>query len=144
MFCDEPLRHKPPATKRYLEVICTNHSHEKSATKGLKQPAATKACNRGWPGPRQHVVLIQSHIYIYIYIYVCVCMCVRVFASVCVCLCVCVCFRFSSSEVLALGRPTATLCGNAVCFRTPEMSFKRSNVSKRRPYSLSWRCIGPK
>ena len=33
----------------------------KSATKGLKQPAATKACNRGVGGPRQHVVLSHNH-----------------------------------------------------------------------------------
>ena len=38
-----------------------NHSREKSATKGLKQPAATKVCNRGRKGaPRQHRVSIHS------------------------------------------------------------------------------------
>ena len=33
-----------------------DHSREKSATKGLKQPAATKACNRvgGGEGPRDN------------------------------------------------------------------------------------------
>ena len=51
-----------------------DHSREKSETKGLKQPAATKACSRGWGGPRQHGVLIHSYIYILciylIYIYI--------------------------------------------------------------------------
>ena len=51
MFCDKPLCEPPPQNQALPYVNIFNRRREKSASKGLVQPAATKACNKGGRGP---------------------------------------------------------------------------------------------
>ena len=63
------------------------HRREKSATQGLNQPAATKACNTGTSETR---ALIHSHSHSHMYMYMYMYMYRYMYMYTCICICVCI------------------------------------------------------
>ena len=81
---DEGVLRQTPVTKRYLEVICLIIAA--SATKGLKQSGRDKGLQqRGEGAPRQHGVMIHSHMHTRIHILMLIDMYVDMYVRMYIC-----------------------------------------------------------